>query len=227
MPLATINGQVFFFVHVPKCGGTSVEEFLARHGRLALIGPKWRYEKCSVQHIHRRVYERIIPREGYDHGFVVFRDPLERMKSEFRMKAKEAGPSLNPFNILMRIRARLTGARLYEFRARGLRLQLDFALWSRITLFALRWDPFLSDNHFRPQSEFWREDHEVFFLEDGLEPVFRWIVEKAGIEAEEAPIRENRGRPAEIVCSPETERMIRDFYAADYALFERLRAARR
>ena len=42
MPLATINGQVFFFVHVPKCGGTSVEEFLARHGRRAVIGPQWR-----------------------------------------------------------------------------------------------------------------------------------------------------------------------------------------
>lgn len=36
MPLAKINGQVFFFVHVPKCGGTSVEALLARHGRLAL-----------------------------------------------------------------------------------------------------------------------------------------------------------------------------------------------
>ncbi len=36
MPLATINGQVFFSVHVPKCGGTSVEELLTRHGRLAL-----------------------------------------------------------------------------------------------------------------------------------------------------------------------------------------------
>lgn len=226
MPLSTINGHVFFFVHVPKCGGSSVEAFLARHGRLSLVGSDWRMGRCSPQHMHRRIYDKVVPPEGYDHGFVIFRDPLERMKSEFRMKAREPRPSRNPFNLLMRLRARFTGQRLYEFTLRGVRLHLDFALWSRIVLFAARRNPFVSDNHFRPQSEFWKPEHEVFFLEDGMEPVFRWIAKTAGLRIRPAAIRENRGADVEIVCPPETERRIRAFYAADYALFERLRAAR-
>lgn len=53
MPLATINGQVFF-IHVPKCGGASAGGFLARHGARAPNGPKRRREKRRVRGLRFR-----------------------------------------------------------------------------------------------------------------------------------------------------------------------------
>lgn len=225
MPVALINGKILYFAHIPKCGGSSVEAYLARKGDVGLLGRVQRtgWARCNPQHIHRVVADGILPEAWHENGFIVFRDPVNRMKSEFRMKARPLRWTVNPVNLLMKLRRMVTGAPLYELRFRGIPFHVDFDLFVRAALFVARRSPYLADNHFRPQSEFWREGYAPFFLEDGLRNVFDWIDQTTGTDPIEDEFHQKKGAPAETSCSPATERRIRDYYSADYALFERLR----
>jgi len=74
MPLFKINSRIIFFVHIPKTGGTSVENTLARVGEISMHRkpfPDW----VPPQHWHAEIYETVIPKDFYDYGFLVCRNP--------------------------------------------------------------------------------------------------------------------------------------------------------
>jgi hypothetical protein len=236
MPLARLNGTIFFFVHVPKCGGTSIKRFLEAHGSVALDGRGGQddWSRCTVDHVHAEIYDRLVPAEFYDHGFIIFRDPVERLKSEFRMFARPAFRSWNPVNWVLAGFARLRGRPVYAYRFLYLRWLVDPDLWVRGALWISRLMPYRGNNHYRPQAAFWREGLTPFFLDEGLEKVTGWIAETAGLpEPRDPPPREaprlrqaaTGPRIGDVPFSPATEAFIRRFYAEDYALIGRLRAA--
>jgi hypothetical protein len=231
MPLARLNGKLLFFVHVPKCGGTSIKRFLETHGTLALDGrggrDKW--SECTADHVHAKIYRHLVPEEFYDHGFIVFRDPVERLKSEFRMYARPAFRSLNPINWLLAGYARLRGRPIYAYRFLNRYWLMDPDLWAHAALWIARRRPYRGNNHYRPQAAFWQEGLTPFFLEDGLDQVIHWIVERTDLDSA-AAIQIPRVDPAplpsvvrEVPFSPSAEARIRRFYAEDYALFDRLK----
>lgn len=236
MPLARINGVIFFFVHVPKCGGTSIKRFLAEHGALALDGRGGRddWSRCTADHVHADIHERLVPADFYDHGFIIFRDPVERLKSEFRMFARPPFRSLNPVNWALAAFARARGRPLYSYQFFYLRWLVDPDLWVRGALWVSQILPYRGNNHYRPQAAFWREGLTPFFLEEGLDRVADWISEKArlGTDAdvprEEPRLRAAKEQPRieEVAFSASTEAFVRRFYAEDCALIERLRAER-
>ena len=89
-------------------------------------------------------------RHDFDYVFMTVREPIARLKSEFHYRTRGAG-------------------RGSAFRQ--LRVPISFDAWVRWTLARYRKDPYVWDNHVRPQHEFLAFGAEVFRLEDGLDRV--------------------------------------------------------
>lgn len=220
MPLARIGGTVLFFVHIPKTGGTSVEAYLRAKGPVALHGTRADWSRCTPQHIHRELYAELAPPAFYDHGFAILRDPKARLISEFRMRVEPIRPKFRPMGWARMARNRAKGLPTYAVRI-GRKVEfLDFDAWVERIFDAQRRDPYVKDNHIRPQVEFVDPAHRLFRLEAGLDPVFRWIDAVTGTPPAPGTFHERRSALVDVPCSPGTEARIREFYAADYALIE-------
>jgi hypothetical protein len=221
MPLARLGGQVLFFAHVPKTGGTSVEAYLRAQGAaLALHGAGEGWSRVPLQHLHRAAWEEIVAPGAWDARFDVLRDPLARLVSEFRMRVEPMRPKLRPAGLARMALNRAAGRATHAVRIGGRIEYLDFDAWAARMLEASRRDPWTQSNHMRPQAEFVDPAFRVFRFEDGLEPVFRWIDAAFGLPAAQGAFHERRSAAIEVSCGPETEARVRDFYAADYALLE-------
>lgn len=170
MPLLDTGRVRIFFAHIPKTGGTSVEAYLRRKGRVTMIADRQRPlpgEPVTPQHYHRELYRDQLPPGAVDASFAILRDPLARLVSEYRFRhRKRAGwYALDPrFHL---------GWRLVKI-GRDYRL-LTFAQWVEAVLDGARADPCLNDNHIRPQVDFLCKGMTLFRFEDGLAPVFDWI----------------------------------------------------
>ena len=92
MPIIRIEGKLVYFAHVPKCAGTSVEEYaIARFGPIALQDrrffqrdPESRWTRTSAQHVTATEFERLIPRDYIADAFTVVRHPVARLVSAFK-----------------------------------------------------------------------------------------------------------------------------------------------
>lgn len=222
MPLARIGATQLFFVHVPKTGGTSIEAYLRAKGALALHGQGKGWSRAPLQHLHREAWAEIVPPGAYDAGFAILRDPRARLISEFRMRAEPLRPKLRPAGLVRLARNRAAGRPTYLVRVGHKAEYLDFDGWVERVFADYRRDPWTLSNHIRPQSAFIDPRHRLFRLEDGLEPVLRWIDAATGTPALAGAFHERRSYPLPIACSPETEAEIRAFYAEDHALLASL-----
>ncbi len=161
MPLFRINDQLHYFAHVPKCGGTSIEIYLAeRFGPIGLrdldrfkLPPNLRWSRTSPQHIPAETLRRMIPADWIASSFAVVRNPIRRAISSFYY-ARD--------------------------KNRHLPLSTEFNAWF---LEAARWipeDPFRLDGHFAAQTSFVPEGARIFRLEDGLEQLVPYLDGLAG-----------------------------------------------
>lgn len=195
VPVASFKGRAIVYYHVPKTGGTSVEEYLARRfGPLGLLDREWvqRQRRCgrslglrvSPQHLTAEDLALVGPREPL-WRFVLVRDPMARMISEYRFQRK----------------------------LRGRIARLGFSRWLRVMLAARARDPTVYDNHFRLQVDFIAEGTEVFRLEDGLEPVARRLDAVTGTTAPEIEFTHelNTGRAHFVPHPADCERVARVF----------------
>ena len=160
MPVFFRDGRRVLFIHVPKCGGSYVEALFRANG----FGVAYRdtgskpgklneVRQCSPQHMHAPILETLFRIEAFDYVFAVVRNPTSRLVSEFRMRHRE----------------------------RSLEANID--RWVKNTLSTYRRNPFVYDNHVRPQHEFIVSGCQVFRLEDGLGDGFlAAISEGAGLE---------------------------------------------
>jgi hypothetical protein len=209
MPFLEASGKLIFFAHVPKAGGSSVEDYLeARFGPLALLDRDWTARwaaggwrrsglRVSPQHLDAREALRLLPRAP-DWSFAVVREPAARLISEYRFQARARRP-----------RRRLT--------------RLGFSAWLRLALAAAAREPTIFDNHLRPQSEMVPEGAEVFRLEDGLAPLLARLDAVTGTEAPPGlalghALKAAAGAPA-VRPRPADLALIGRAYAADYARF--------
>lgn len=208
MPLSIASdGRLIYFAHVPKAGGSSVEDHLeARFGPLSMIDRNWErvwhnglWRESSItgspQHLTASDAARLLPAR-IDWTFAMVRDPVARLVSEYRFQAR-----------MNRGRRRLTGA--------------GFSTWLRISLSGARWAPMIFDNHLRPQTEIVPEGAEVFRLEDGFAPLLTRLDALFG----PPPPGTKMGRAlesrnhAQVVPSAQDLTLIARVYAADYARF--------
>ena len=129
------------FVHIPKTGGGSVEEFFRMNKfKLDLLHKRPpSYLRCSPQHMHREMLEDLLVLSEFDVIFAIVRNPVDRLLSEYKWSIRHswAENGIDHFY-------RLARAAYFE-------------------------NPFVLDNHIRPQNEFLLPETKVFKLEDGLQ----------------------------------------------------------
>ena len=198
------------FLHVPKCGGGSIEKFFRDNGFVEefrcidrrLLG----LYRCSPQHWHRSILESVLKMDSFDYIFSIVRDPVARLVSEYKWRLA------HPLAV--------DGIDLWYERVRDL----------------VSGDPYLFDNHLRAQVEFLVPSARIFRLEDSLQAVVDRIAldlsltfsspiianQKVGVyqkrlDAEPSLIkRDVLSRPSESIKA-----LMRLDYAQDYQLLAR------
>ena len=94
MPLFHNGDDLVLFVHVPKCGGTAVENAFRNAGYDwgYLNEPKntgFNETPCNPQHYHAELIESlIIPSQNYTEQLTIIRNTYQRLISEFCWQAK-------------------------------------------------------------------------------------------------------------------------------------------
>lgn len=204
MPVFLHEDSKILFAHVPKTGGTSVERLFTNSGykmayRDGKVGPSslnW-LRRCSPQHLHAEMLDQVFRVERFDLVFMVVREPIARFRSEYSHRNRED--------------------------LRTDRASVD--AWTETMLAKYADNPYLFDNHVRPQHEFELPGCEVYRLEDGLEAMADDLRERFGLRLQtEVPHAMDRVRrtgisSTAVEVSPRTEERLRDFYAGDFERF--------
>lgn len=207
MPIFSINGRTVLFIHVPKTGGTTLERLLAGAGPMGLHSERrslssfmrsgWASKPVPLQHLHGAILERLFHPRQFDHVFMVVRNPVDRMISEYRHA-----------RALHRPEARL-----------------PFPAWLRASLIAARFDAGFRNNHFRPQSHFAFGDPQVLYFEDGIPAIANHIARTLGLpEFPDIP-RERASDPFPADATERDRALVARAFRDDYAAFPRYAAA--
>ena len=197
MPLLICNGKAIFFAHVPKTGGSSVEDYLFRRfGPLSIHEPakadtvRQRDVVVAATHLSASDLRRLLP-PWLDYSFAFVRDPVARIISEYRFQVGASQAS-----------------------------RLGFSTWLRVMLAAAARDPRIYENHIRPQADLVPADAEVFRLEDGFASIVSRLDAVTGTTAPEVEMRHLLKRDkAPLVLRRQDVARIVDYYRIDYDRF--------
>lgn len=198
MPIFQKDGKKILFVHVPKAGGTTIEQiFLANGWGMNLFdsgegeGTLNPVRKCSPQHLHFETLQKIFRLGRFNLVFCVVRNPLTRIISEYRWRRQHFG------------------------------VQKTFDEWIEFVFDAYTKDNFALDNHIRPQFHFIGPGVQVFRLEDGIESCIQEL-KRRGVLSSGANIPGRAMVSAGEVVEPgqQTVARIMDFYSTDFQRFE-------
>jgi hypothetical protein len=196
MPLVHHDGMSIFFAHVPKTGGSSVEDYLLqRFGALSIRqrpdAPRRQRDIIqSCSHLSAADLRHLLP-DHLDLCFTVVRDPVRRIISEYGFQRGTSRIS-----------------------------RLGFSFWLHAVLAAARRDPRIYENHIRPQGDLVPEGAEIFRLENGFAPVVARIDAVTGCTAPQAAMRHLLKRAGQLVTLTRQDvALIAAFYASDYDRF--------
>lgn len=201
MPLFRISGKNVLFIHVPKTGGTTVEKVLAKvapislHGlgnksMRVLMGSGKLSRGIPLQHLHAKLLESIFAPGFIDYAFIIVRDPVSRMVSEYRHSRALGRPET----------------------------RFGFSRWLRISHMISSRLPEFRNNHFRPQAEYPCFGAEVLRFEDGVPEALARVAGKLGVALPAIP-HERRSEAYEVVVTDADRAFIADIYADDYSAF--------
>jgi hypothetical protein len=201
MPAYRISNKNVLFIHIPKTGGTTIEAFLSSHGPMSLHGKGEKILRphrsgrlsghIPVQHFDASLLEVMFDRSFFDYAFMVVREPVERLKSEYRA-ARALG----------RVEARL-----------------PFGAWTALELARAKLSPHWRSNHYRPQSEFLCLGAEVLRFESGMASILATVSERLALPPSGSIPHKRRSDELAITVSDATRARIRSFYASDYRVF--------
>lgn len=209
MPIYKSNGKLIYFAHIPKCAGTSVENYLeARLGKAAFLDRRFlaggeRWSKTSPQHIDAESLGRLFPSGFFDAIFAVVRHPADRLLSAFHFQRDVE---------------------------KTIKLDAVFSSWLVELQDKLQGKSFSFDNHFRQQSEFIPEKCRVFRLEDGFKDVVKYLDEVLGDQGSQLEIgnfKSNVGgrKGARLGLTASDHEFIESMYRQDYIQFGYKRVA--
>lgn len=206
MPIVRAGPLLVYFAHVPKCGGSAIESYLAaRFGRIAMLDTRHhantadkRWSRTSPQHISLAVCGKLFPEGFFDHSFAVVRHPVSRLISAYHFQREiEQLPSA----------------------------RAGFSEWLQALPEMMEEDPFVFDNHTRPMVELVPETAKIFHLEHGLDALVPWFDAITGRkDAPRAlrPTNERKGRKsngADVSPSADDMALIEELYGADFDRF--------
>ncbi|AIY16051.1 sulfotransferase family 2 domain-containing protein [Pimelobacter simplex] len=204
MPVFFKDDKKVLFIHVPKVGGTTMERMFRASGwqmrfhATSTTEPNVRpLRRCTPQHYHGALLREVFNLQRIDLTFMLVREPLARFRSEYVMRNAD-----NP-----RVDAASVEA------------------WADRVLKVYEVNPYVRDNHIRPQHEFAVEGTVVHRLEDGLDVAADDIARRLGTplrrDVERGQVSHDKaGVPSSAVeISPALEERLREFYAEDFRTF--------
>ena len=199
MPLFAKGGVSVLYIHVPKTGGSSIEQmFLANGFRSEFLDDRPgksfnHFRKCSPQHLHAEPLLMLLRPARIKYIFMTVRHPLSRILSEYKMQVRVAKQPLP----------------LSQWLDQMMKTYMD--------------DPYTTDNHFRPQHEFLMPGCDVFRQEKGFGPAFmERLSERTGVIFDKDEVaHHNRGEGIDVdEAEIESIRPIaRQFYREDFTTF--------
>ena len=217
MPVLTADGKRILFIHVPKTGGTTVETLMASYGSVTGVS-RWRLEggSNSPQHLHAAPLRQLhgkgeqFDEHDFDYVFATVRDPITRIQSEYAFLRHRLGgrPELQRFGIHPK-----------PAKADEKPKSMPADVFVARVLKAYRKDPYLLDNHIRPQHEFLCFKPEIFRIEDGLDAVrkrLNHITGLSGTFGADGNVGVSERAPDWYLTS-RVHPLVESFYAGDYA----------
>ena len=207
MPIAKTSKKLIYFAHVPKCGGSSVQDYLhARFGALAFedraylsVPETHQWTKTSPQHVDTKSLGRMFPAGFFDVTFTIVRHPVSRLISAYHFQQEVEGQ---------------------------IPQGQSFGAWLETVADLREENPFAFDNHTRPMSDIVPEGAHVFYLEHGLDALVPWLDlatgEKAGPRAiHKSNARGDHGGSTGQKVTPTADELsiVQELYAEDFTRF--------
>ena len=199
MPLFVKDDVSILYVHVPKTGGTSIEQFFFANGfRTEYFDNRSKsgfndYRTCSPQHLHAAPLLMLLRPAKIRFIFMTVRHPLTRVLSEYKMQVRAA------------------------------KRAIPLSPWFDLAMATYMDDPYTTDNHFRPQHEFLIPGCDVFRQEDGYGQAFvARLSERTGLAFAENKIGNYSADTGQSVDEEGIERIrpfVTQFYRHDFATF--------
>ena len=150
------------FVHIPKTGGGSVEHFFRDHGfkvDLFSCDPSLlSCFKCSPQHMHASLLSSMLNLANFDYMFTVVRNPVDRMLSEYKWRVR------HPWSA--------HGFDSWYLKVRSEKLK----------------NPYLFDNHVRPQSEFLLPKIKIFSFDLGFSRILDAVAKDVDLKLDASKV---------------------------------------
>lgn len=197
MPFIEFRSRRLLYLHVPKTGGSAIEAWLRTLSPLQLhsVGNPVAMH-CTPQHLRMSDIRSLFSEGFFDDVVMTVRNPFTRIESEYRMHVilgKEGFWGSCP----------------------------AFSLWLENTLGEAARNPFLFDNHLRPQWEFLGDEVEVLRYEDGLDAAVGRIAAMLGTEAPESLDQIYATAASGITVKWDAVDVLRvqDFYRRDFEVF--------
>lgn len=205
MPIFRIHNELHYFAHVPKCGGSSVDDYLTqRFGPLGFNEPvrhlmpeRELWNLSASQHIPVAALDRLIPPQWFASSFAVVRHPLRRLISAFFY-------TRDVFNTVP--------------------LCTSFDSWLKTAVTWIETEPYRRAGHVLPQTAIVPEGARIFRLEDGLDAIVPYLDSLAGntdgprnIPTRNVGKWRNEEAPPQV--TPETLELVARVYAGDFARF--------
>jgi hypothetical protein len=189
-------------VHIPKTGGLSITKLFEQNG----------FKVALIEYGEERAHEISLKRCAYQHMHADMLQAILRL-TKFRLI----------FSVIRHPIERFKSAHQWN----TFHNPMDIEEWGPMVFDQYQEDPFLLDNHIRPQSEFILPQTKIFKYEDGLgDRLIDQIESLAEISITHRTferrndISTNAGRRSgETDISPSLRRRVEDFYARDFEMF--------
>jgi hypothetical protein len=205
LPLLYKNNVLCHFAHIPKCGGSSIENYCQSNDiKIAFIDRTFQalnssqqWNISSPQHIDGYSLSRLFPVDFFDFGFAIVREPVSRIVSAFKHQIFQKKIPKN--------------SNISEF----IKLELE-NISGQLGSY---------DNHFLPQTKFLIPGmpYEIYKLENGMDIVSQLIDSKFHNEnIVEKILHYNADRstglinPSQVVIDDNAMAIVKEVYNDDF-----------
>ena len=196
MPIYRNGAKILLFVHIPKTGGSTIENTLKSEGIPQALHSRIRLGRAAVtpQHMHRQVIQGWIPEAFYDAAFCVVRNPYARISSEYKWQKQARNAKVSNFNT-----------------------------WVNNQFAKYQENEFVGDNHIRPQVDYVWDSLKVFHLEAGLGKPLEFAMVNLDLDPQRISVdtirNDGKTKHVKLDVTAQTLQNIQTFYRQDFEKF--------